>query len=72
MKILGLETHLIIIRISEPVSMALNNSDNNNDEKNNLDQTLPLSAFNSRSVFGMPCRARLCSKMMAASAEVLS
>lgn len=54
MKILGLETHLIIIRISEPVSMALNNSDNNNDEKNNLDQTLPLSAFNSRSVFGMP------------------
>ena len=64
--------YLIMMRISDPVSMALNSSDSSNDEKNNLDQTLPRSAFSSRSVFGIPCRALHCSRMMAASADVFS
>ena len=60
------------MRMSEPVSMALKSNDNSSDEKKSRDQTLPLSAFSSRSVFGMPWRARLCSRMMAASADVFS
>jgi len=61
-----------MMSMSEPVSMALKSSDNNSDEKNSRDHTLPRSAFSSRSVLGIPCSARLCSKMMAASADVLS
>jgi hypothetical protein len=52
--------------------MALKRRERRSEEKKSLDQTLPRSAFSSRSVFGIPCSARLCSKMMAASADVFS
>jgi hypothetical protein len=40
--------------MSEPVSMALKSRERRRDEKKSLDQTLPRSAFSSRSVFGIP------------------
>ena len=45
---------------------------NNKEAKNNLDHILPRSAFSSLWVNGIPCRYRLWSKIIAASAEDLS
>jgi len=61
--------YLIMMRISEPVSIALKRRESKREAKKSLDQTFPFSAFNSLSVFGIPCKALDWSKIFAASAE---
>ena len=54
------------------MSMALKMSDKKRVEKNSRVQTLPRSALSSLGVFGMPCIALDCSRIIAASEEDFS
>ena len=60
------------ISVSEPMSIALKMRDKKRVEKNSRVHTFPRSAFSSLEVFGMPCIALDCSRIIAASAEDFS